>query len=464
MRKRENNKASVLCALVVLCSVACESFGNDASLWLHYGDSAQKFNTNGKREANIYLGFGSVEDIALDPVDGSVWIAAELDKYDEDGTSRHMISKWSSGGKLQGKVFDQPASQLAVDYLSGNCWVADSVDTGLLYELKPNLKTSGKSFRAWDVADTHSYVWDMVYSPFEEALLLQGYHYRISGDGFLFKQRGDGSEIFGFDDSVRVFNPVGFYPADGSCWLFDYYQHLKKIDAKGNELFQIKVDDEPIKTEINPIDGTCWVASRPYTGFTLKQYSPQGELLKTLHVRGADFTIDGFNEIIWLTYAGSGFTLIDFDGNVLNEFTNPGFVYYRMHADSGGFYTGYAAINHANSNTRLWADSEVVDIKPDARTGERAQWIVQHLENGYVHLINKKSKLLLRADNDGAGVLMDTIDSGKAQWELVDAGNGEVMLKNKRFGSLLSGKGGNALELLKPSNPGPNYCWNLLAH
>lgn len=217
-----------------------------------------------------------------------------------------------------------------------------------------------------------------------------------------------------FQTTLDYAGNISINIADDSCWVAGK-QNITKIDASGNILFEIPADWIS-SAVVDPLDGSVWIG-----GYSeeLRRFSAEGELLLETDVYGEP------KQII-----------------------------------NGTLQLGFSALEHANSQNRLWADEGLVDLKPNNRIGHRAQWVFTHLGNGYAEIVNRKTGELLRATNNGESVRMDTATSNKAQWELIRHKSGAYFhLKNKHFGTYLRGHDERGLQLEKTNNPGPNFRW-----
>lgn len=378
----------------------------------------------------------------VNPVDGSCWVLQYFGPYD-DG----WLSKWDAEGTKVGED-DRVLGPwtLAVNLTDGKCWVGINGEEAGIYRFNSDVQAEAAFYVPGSGAEV---VEDIEIDPNDGSL------YFTAGGQIIKKDAVTKEYIIPF---IPQRGQIEIDPADGSCWVLSSLT-TTKLDANGNQLFTLEnVGGTDLK--VDPADGSCWIAQSYTRGIT--KLSKDGTVLFSVEGLGSLLAVSPENGSCWTLDAATTVVKLAADGSELFRVPCPVSNPLSMGVGPGSIgETATKAIDHAFSDTRLWADNGVADLKANTRNGERVQWIIEELESGYVYLTNSKTGEKLRAANNGSDVLMDTIVTGKAQWEIIDTDNGEFMLKNKRYGTLLSGNGGDYLALRDVTDPGPNYRWLL---
>jgi DNA-binding beta-propeller fold protein YncE len=258
----------------------------DGSFWVVPAPSTlARLGADGKEVVRVG-GFHSLDQVAVDPEDGSCWVAdgGGLVHVAADGRRR-----WQSGG------FRNPVSVSAYPK-DGSCWVADQAAAEVVH-LARSEKTlwRGGSFRSpcsvsvnprdgsCYVADSQGKQVARLAADGSELWRKEGFTAPSSitvnprdgscwvGDGGdLLHLSADGAELW---RGASVGSCAGLNPTDGSCWVVygeplvdEPVSHersdLAHLSADGRQLWRVAEDGwyagfGPVS--VNPADGSCWV-------------------------------------------------------------------------------------------------------------------------------------------------------------------------------------------------------------
>lgn len=434
--------------LAALGGIMGQSFAQNGALW-HTGG---KIAADGTMLVSQDMG----RSLDVNPLTGECWSVDMFRDADDWDYTYSVFSKWDEDGILQDSIVIDESYDVDVDPVRNVIWMLDDDDMSIeTYNADLTHR-----FSAWN----GSYgIEDIEVNPVDGSAWIACY---INGGDNLQQLDANGNLLQTIPVSENIAD-IDIRPAEGSCWAAlwtGYYSsnpnlgEVVKFLADGTEAFRIGLDVRLSGICVDPVDASCWVTT--YDREIIKFDAKGNELFRTgSDVRG--YIVDPADGSLWgNSYANGHIVKFASDGTLLFESEAQG----RPEAvDTGKLYLGYSAIEHANSDTRLWADAGVIDLKANSRKGERAQWCITQLGNGYAQIENRNTGELLKGTNNGE-VTMTSEAGNKTQWEIIDAGNGEVMLKNKRLGTLLTGSGGNGLSLRSVTDPGPNYRWVLTDH
>lgn len=430
-------------SLILASAFLGQAIGEGGDLWHVHG----KLAADGTVLIDEFIG----SSMDVDPITGDLWSIDVIfdEEYGEWDETYTILSRRDQNGNLINReTLDfYYGPNMKVDHQRGNLWIFNEHGTAETYDSNDlSYKSRSDDWRLGHI----------------EINPLNGEAW-VSKNDAIGPLDPEGNLVPTFPaEGIR--SEFKIKPADGSCWVAslirtdpnDHYSYatlVVKYLADGAEVFRTILDGSPTDFEIDPYSDSCWVAS----GFdTLTKLDADGNVLFDIETSSWYHVVDPTDGSCWIRGGKFGA-----DGTLL--FTaamgNPCAI------DTGRIHLGYSAIEHANSDMRLWADEGLVELKPDSRIGERAQWVITTIGGGYSKIVNRKTGELLRAANDGEGLTMTTELSGKALWEVERSKDRTYFnLKNKRFGSYLRGQDERGLWLEKSNNPGPNFRWKTADH
>jgi DNA-binding beta-propeller fold protein YncE len=181
--------------------------------------------------------------LSVNPADGSCWVA--------DGPNGQVVHLGKDGAELwRGGSFSQPQS-VSVNPTDGSCWVCDDLpgnDEVVHLSADGSELWRGGSFRlayrvAVDASDGSCWVADRW------------------GDEVVHLAE-DGAELWRGDDFAGP-QSLSVSPTDGSCWVADEWaDEVIRLAADGSELWRRGGFENPASVSVNPTDASCWVADR----------------------------------------------------------------------------------------------------------------------------------------------------------------------------------------------------------
>ncbi len=230
---RQKGRMTGTCHLIAIAVVLIVSLISASGSYAQYNGecwaadyyNVLKIDLNG--QAVPFQGFSQPLSLAINPTDGSVWIA---------DTDAVKVRKLSAAGQellvLDGTANPpafktQPAS-VAIDPRDGSCWVATKQSV-----------------------------------------------YKFSADG------NQLIKLDGFSEPSLTVSPL-----NGECWVADSNKaRVVRISAAGQQLAVIAIEGvtQPKSISVNPKDGTCWVLD-PFTQKVVKLSADGAILVETTAV------------------------------------------------------------------------------------------------------------------------------------------------------------------------------------
>jgi DNA-binding beta-propeller fold protein YncE len=195
--------------------------------------------------------------VAVDPNDGSCWVA---DEYNLIHLSADGQELWSGTGFWE-------AGDIVVDGRDSSCWVADSLHDRVVHVGADGQILAQSSFTGLVIG--------VSLNPADGTLWVLELSPGPTWAGGLVHLAADGSELWrggSFDDPLSV----AVSPLDGSCWVADCNNgRLAHFAASGVELPQASCFfylgagywSTTHAVSVNPSDGSCWVADQSPTGY-----------------------------------------------------------------------------------------------------------------------------------------------------------------------------------------------------
>ncbi len=196
---------------------------SDGSVWVAESNNNRVLKLSGTGTQLLAItGFSNPQALSVNPQDGSCWVANKgadnvvkilpdiPDGYDIGVDTRHHLIVYG---------LNDPES-VSVDHIQNQCWIADT-NNNRIVKIDDTLPSD------YDVANPPEF---------------PQYHVLASG--------------FSYPKSVSA------NPADGSCWVADYYNdQIVKLSHTGTtELFRADGFSSPMSVSVNPTDGSCWIA------------------------------------------------------------------------------------------------------------------------------------------------------------------------------------------------------------
>ncbi len=210
----------------------------DGSVWVAAGASVVHLSREGTILA-LGRGFGFPSSVSLNASDGSCWVAdagtGEVVHLSADG-----LELWRGGG------FGGPES-VSVNAADGSCWIADTA----LHRVVHLSSTGGV---LWEGGDLY-YPASVSVSPDDGSCWVAD-----TGHDSVVRLAADGSEVWR-GTSFRGPRSVAAGANDGSCWVSDTAHHqVVRLAASGAEACRVGGFDYPESVSARADDGSCWVA------------------------------------------------------------------------------------------------------------------------------------------------------------------------------------------------------------
>jgi DNA-binding beta-propeller fold protein YncE len=278
----------------------------DGSCWVAalWGGNIVKLDAIGNEL--VLVGEVGAYGISVNPVDGCCWVACPdgVIKLDADGNELIQIPSFVS------------VKLVSTNYTENSCWIAG----GRSFEHAiAKLDTNGNEL-VW--VGGFSQIVSLSVNPTDGSCWVsQTYPARVvkldTNGNELVREVGDG-----WADRICI----SVNPSDGSCWVAtDDNDNVVKLDANGNELVRVEVGVTGHSISVNPTDGSCWVAS--LWGGNIVKLDANGNELVRVGVEVGDGWIDNVcisvsptDGSCWAAWGGesSGFVVkLDANGSEL---------------------------------------------------------------------------------------------------------------------------------------------------
>lgn len=432
---------TAMLSLFALGSLSGHAFGEAGALW----HSGGKLAADGAELFSKDLG----NDISVNPLTGEYTEMTAIQVRDEDGwydASHSEIYKWSPEGELLATKEVEFAWYGALDPVRDIYWTSDVRVRSYDQELTERFSISYFPDFVWS--------YEICANPLDGSVWLS-----LSKGLAHIDVNGNLLQLIDTPDHLN--RRLALKPADNSCWTLaralseNFY--VSKFLADGTMAYRTHVENAELdEIHINPVDDSCWLVDDGHNQL-IKLDAYGHELFRIENVQGC--AIDPFDGSAWTHHKELGIMKLSSKGDLLFSTGTRG---RPLAVVTGKLYSGFSAIEHANSNNRLWADEALVELKPNSRKGERAQWVMTYLGSGFARIINRKTGERLQANLNGTSLTMTTQSDDKALWAVERSKDGSYFhLKNKHFGTYLRGHDERGLWLENERKPGPNFRWVL---
>jgi len=208
----------------------------DGSCWVELGDQLAHLAPDGTELWRSRPFARYIYDLAVNPVDGSVWVAGEI------SWTQGLVHFSESGEELwRGGPYPPPWS-VSLNPADGSVWVADGTRSQLLHISADGTELYRGSFSVGRVAvdSTDGSVW-------------------AGGDRDLVHLATDGRLLSApWGPYVRA---IGADPRNGSAWVVDSDgARLQHLASDGSVLGQWEVPGSANSISVNAVDGTVWMS------------------------------------------------------------------------------------------------------------------------------------------------------------------------------------------------------------